>query len=111
MEISEYNILDIPDLDGNGKYDVKDFLKLDENEIMKKYNNGKKFDVCLMNPPYGSCKSGNGSFLHFDFANKCSSISNLNICIMPFRMFKSSSKKYDIFKSLYNKILMSCEEE
>lgn len=44
-------IIDLEDYDKSGKIDVKDFLKMTNEEVMKK-NGGKKFDVCLMNPPY-----------------------------------------------------------
>ena len=44
-------VLSIEDIDGNNKYDIKDFLSMNNSDIMKK-NGGKKFDVVLMNPPY-----------------------------------------------------------
>ena len=37
----------------NGQYDVKDFLKLmEKKEELEKKTGVKKFDICLMNPPY-----------------------------------------------------------
>ena len=36
----------------NGQYDVKDFLKLMEKKEVEKKTGIKKFDICLMNPPY-----------------------------------------------------------
>lgn len=69
-----------------------------------------RFDVCLMNPPYGSKKSGLGPYIHFDFADICSKISDVNICVMPFRMMTSSSEGYNKFKESYNKTLVSVEE-
>ena len=55
------------DLDGNGKYDIKDFLEMKNSELLK-MNQGKKFDICLMNPPYGT---RGGDDIHFKFTEKC----------------------------------------
>lgn len=68
-------ILNIKDIDGNGYYDVNDFLKMKNNEILE-MNNGKKFDIVLMNPPYG----GN---LHLKFIEKAIKISDTLINISP----------------------------
>ena len=38
-----------------------------KNEEILKENNGKKFDVVLMNPPYGS---SSGDTLHLKFVDK-----------------------------------------
>jgi len=70
---------------------------------------GKKFDVVLMNPPYGSDKSGD-RYLHFKFTEKILDLSKKAIVIMPFRMLKSSSKKYDVWKQKLSKNLVSIEE-
>ena len=45
----------------------------------KENNGGKKFDVCLMNPPYGI----KGNNLANNFLNKCIEISNKTISIQP----------------------------
>lgn len=44
-------VMSIGDLDGNGKYDIRDFLEMDNNDILKE-NKGRKFDICLMNPQF-----------------------------------------------------------
>lgn len=68
-------ILSIEDIDGNSKYDIKDFLSMSNSDIMKK-NGGKKFDVVLMNPPYDKT-------LHIKFLEKVSNISNNIISVQP----------------------------
>lgn len=70
-------ILNIDDVDGNGYYDVKDFLNMKNEEILKE-NNGKKFDIVLMNPPYSGTT-------HLKFIRKCMNISNKTINISPIR--------------------------
>ena len=72
-------------------------------------NNGKKFDIILMNPPYGSDKSGD-RYLHFKFVNKCLEFSDKQVVIMPVRMFKSDNKIYNQFKEKYDPSLISIEE-
>ena len=56
-------------------FDIESFLDM---------NNGKKFDVILMNPPYGSDKTGD-RYLHFKFVDKILEICDKSIIIMPFR--------------------------
>lgn len=72
-------------------------------------NNGKKFDVCLMNPPYGAHKSGNVD-IHFKFVEKCLEIVKKMEVIMPFRMYQSSNTKYDYYKDIFKKSLTTVEE-
>ena len=69
-------ILDIGDVDGNGQYDVKDFLKLMEKKEVEKKTGIKKFDICLMNPPYSGT-------LHLQFLEKVCEITNKVISIQP----------------------------
>jgi hypothetical protein len=67
-------ILNIEDVDGNGYYDVNDFLEMNNKEILD-MNEGKRFGICLINPPYnagkdsGNVKSGEYS-IESDFINK-----------------------------------------
>lgn len=70
-------ILNIEDVDGNGYYDVNDFLEMNNKEILD-MNEGKKFDICLMNPPYDS-----KSNLHLKFLKKTNELSNNVISIQP----------------------------
>ena len=72
-------------------------------------NGGKKFDVVLMNPPYGSRKSGDEN-LHFKFVQKCLNFANKQVTIMPFRMYQSTNKKYNLLKAEFEKYLISVEE-
>ena len=45
-------LLDINDINGDGKYNVNDFLDMKNEDILKE-NGGKKFDIILSNPPWG----------------------------------------------------------
>ena len=54
-------------------------------------NNGKKFDVVLMNPPYGD-KSSGGMFLDMQFVKKCNNISKTQISIHPANRWISNTK-------------------
>ena len=100
-------ILSIEDIDGNSKYDIKDFLSMSNSDIMKK-NGGKKFDVVLMNPPYGSV---GGDTLHLKFVDKCLDIANHQITVMPFtfvtKVDHKPSKKY---KEKFSPYLSEVEE-
>ena len=69
---------------GNGRYDVNDFLKMNNdnfenshifnNDEILKENNGKKF-ITIMNPPYGNRKYGD-EFLHHKMTEKCLELSD-----------------------------------
>lgn len=78
-------ILNIEDIDGNNKYDIKDFLSMSNSDIMKK-NGGKKFDVVLMNPPYDKN-------LHLKFLRKCINIAKYSINISPIRWLQDPFAK------------------
>lgn len=67
----------ITDVDGNGKYDVKDFLNLENSEIID-MNNKKKFDICIQNPPYDKN-------LHLRFLEKTIQVADTVISIQPIR--------------------------
>ena len=68
------------------------------NEKILKYNNMKKWDVCLMNPPYGS---RGGDDIHYRFTEKCINMCDDVICVMPFTLINS---KGDVNEK-YRKIL------
>ena len=51
------------------------------NKKILKYNNMKKWDVCLMNPPFSGVNTGDG--LYIDFINKCVDISNCVVSLSP----------------------------
>jgi len=69
LGLDEKNLIEI---DNTDNYNIKDFLDTD----MTKENKGKKFDICLMNPPYGGT-------LHLKFLEKVIDISKNVISIQP----------------------------
>ena len=87
-------ILDLEDIDGDGKYTVNDFLKIENNEILD-MNNGKKFDVILMNPPYDRS-------MHLKFLEKTIEIADNVVSVQPVRWLEEVVGK-DKKKSAYNK--------
>ena len=71
-------------------------------------NNGKKFDVVLMNPPYS--QRNNNNPIHFKFTEKAIDISETQVVIMPSRIIQTTSKNYDPWKKIFSKTLVSVEE-
>lgn len=64
-----------------------------ENEEILKINNRKKFDVCLMNPPYNG-KNRNEYNYHLKFLNRVIEISNCVVSVQPIMfMFKTFERK------------------
>ena len=65
-------------------------------------NNGKRFSVCIQNPPYGSV---GGDTLHLKFVDKCLDLAETQIVVMPFtfvtKIDHKPSKKYKEKFSLY----------
>lgn len=104
-EYADYcrKVIEEKDTNGNGKFDINDFLEMDNNEILRE-NKGKKFDIVLMNPPYGTRTNK----INFEFANKCLDISHKQISIMPAGFIKKDS--YDEYKKSYNDYLYEIEE-
>ena len=103
----KYSIININDIDGNGRYDVNDFLKMNNEEILKE-NNGKKFDICLMNPPYSST---GGNTLHLEFVDKCLELSHNQISIFPIAFVtKITNKSNNKYKENLSKYLLNVEE-
>ena len=115
MGLSEYIntvLVNIEDQDGNGVYNINDFLKMNNNDILK-MNGGKKFDVVLMNPPYDDgISKGTGKNLHVKFTNKCLDVSNKIVCVMPVKVIKNNGGKRELEESkrLYDKYLISVDE-
>ena len=72
-------------------------------------NNGKKFDIVLMNPPYGNKLSKVSPYLHLEFTNKCLNIANNVISVFPDRLLTSTSKAYDKYKEQFDDRLESVE--
>ena len=102
LQLPESIIMKINDIDGNGFYDIKDFLEIKNEEIIK-MNQGKKFDICLMNPPY----DGN---MHYDFTMKCLNIAENVISVMPNSIIWRDSKHFQKYKKAYNTRLYEVEE-
>jgi len=80
----ENTILNIKDVDGNGYYDVNDFLNMKNEEVLE-MNNGKKFDIVLMNPPYSKG-------LHLKFLEKVIQISDQVVSIQPISWLQQGNK-------------------
>ena len=67
-----------------------------------------KFDICLMNPPYGSV---GGDTIHLKFVDKCLDIANYQVTVMPFtfvtKIYHKPAKKY---KEKFSPYLSEVEE-
>lgn len=83
------------DIDGNGYYDINDFLNMKNEEILKE-NNGKKFDIILMNQPYANK-------LHEKFLMKALDISDKGISIQPAVWMNKANKNRKSFKKIIDK--------
>ena len=88
--------MELDDHNGNGYYDIKDFIEAPEKEILK-FNDNMKFDVILANPPYD-----NG--LHEKFSIKYFNICDGEICwVSPlsFLLGKRQNKKLTVHLDKY----------
>lgn len=66
------------------------------------------FDICLMNPPYGSV---GGDTLHLRFVEKCLSVAKKQIVVMPFTFVtKVNNKPAQKYKEKFDKYLTDVEE-
>ena len=69
---------------------------------------GKRFSVCIQNPPYGSV---GGDTLHLKFVDKCLDLAETQIVVMPFtfvtKVHHKPAKKY---KEKFSKYLSEVEE-
>ena len=67
-----------------------------------------KFDICLMNPPYGSV---GGDTIHLKFVDKCLDIAKYQVTVMPFtfvnKIYHKPAKKY---KEKFSPYLSEVEE-
>ena len=68
----------------------------------------KKFDICLMNPPYSQRHNNNP--IHFQFVEKVLEIAEKQIVIMPSRILHTTSENYNPWKEKFDKTLLSAEE-
>ena len=106
LELDEQNLIELEDYNGNGMYDIKDFVEAPNEKILK-YNDMKQWDVCLMNPPYGT--SG-GDDIHYRFTEKCVNMCDTTICVMPFALIKKNTGKNLEYKKVFNDTLVYAEE-
>ena len=71
-------------------------------------NNGKRFSVCIQNPPYGS---RGGDTRHLRFVDKCLDLAETQIVVMPFtfvtKIHHKPAKKY---KEKFSPYLSEVEE-
>lgn len=66
-----------------------------------------KFDVCLMNPPYGD---GNHKGLHYEFVEKVIESCTETFCIMPFSLINKYSKTDLTYKPILGPHTVYAEE-
>ena len=78
-------------------YDIKDFVEAPNEKILK-YNNMKKWDVCLMNPPYGTKETD--KLIHIKFVDKCLGMCNNIVCVMPSIFIKNKKGRLFITNGL-----------
>lgn len=94
LQLPESIIIKIEDVDGNGFYDVKDFLEM-KNEDIIKMNQGKKFDVILSNPPYERT-------LHIKFLQKFFKLGNEICTVQPSVWLTGQNKNKNICNIINN---------
>ncbi len=79
-------IMDLEDYNKSGKIDVKDFLNMKNEEVLKK-NGGKKWSILIMNPPYAGST-------HLKFLEKTIEIAEKVVSIQPTRWLEDSLSAY-----------------
>ena len=90
-------ILDIGDVNDDGEYNVKDFLELMKNkEELEKKTGVKRFDICLMNPPYDGT-------LHLKFLEQMYAICKQGVSIQPAVWVNKANKNRKTFKTIIDK--------
>ena len=87
-------IINIDDVNGDGKYDVNDFLSMSNEDILKE-NNGKKMDIILSNPPYDKK-------LHEQFLEKYIQIGKKIISIQPLTWLTNQKQNKKITQEINN---------
>ena len=101
----------------NNGIEIKNFrmLNFDENkdknsyeyEVDKIMKKNKKFDVCLMNPPYGAKGEKD---LHYRFTEKCINMCDDVICVMPFTLINSKGDVNEKYRKILQCSLIEAEE-
>ena len=97
-----------------GIYNIIDSINIvniaSDEKKLKNYmeENKKKFNVCLMNPPYSD--EGRGH-MHLDFVNHALTHSNAVIAVFPCNFVKDHKAKHGkTYKEYFSKRLISVEE-
>ena len=67
----------------------------------------QKFDVCLMNPPYGT---RGGDDIHFKFSEKCIHLCDDVVCVMPFTLINGTGSENNKWRNKLEKYTVSVEE-
>ena len=80
------------------------------NEELLSLNSGKKFDIVLMNPPYGVKSQKQSSSLHFQFVAKCLEISKKQVSIIPNTLISTQATTKEKYKEAFDKYLISVDE-
>lgn len=99
LELDEQNLIELEDYNGNGMYDIKDFVEAPNEKILK-YNNMKKWDVILANPPYDKT-------LHEKFLEKFLYIAETIVSVQPLTWLtnqKQRKKITELIDQLYTDI-------
>ena len=74
----------------------KEYKNKYSNKVFKKINQfNMHFDICLMNPPYGTT---GGDDIHYRFTEKCILLCDKTICIMPFALVDKSTKPNPLWR-------------
>lgn len=81
---------------------MNDFLEMDNKEILDQ-NGGKKFSICIQNPPYAQT-------LYLKFLEKELDIADNIISINPSALIKRDSKHFDSYKKKFDPYLKEIEE-
>ena len=67
----------------------------------------KQFDICLMNPPYGTT---GGDDIHYRFTEKCISLCDKTICVMPFALVNKLTGKNPFWRKNLSKNIVDINE-
>ena len=65
-----------------------------------------KFDICLMNPPYGTKETD--KLIHIKFVDKCLNMCNNIVCVMPSIFIKNKKNAVD-YRTKFSQCLISAE--
>lgn len=112
--VFEESFLDIKSL--CKQYKNVEFVEINTKTIIESISNylekrkNMKFDLSIMNPPYGKPKEGTSSNLHYDITEYVKNNSKETCSVQPIRMITSSSEKFEEYKTKYDINLVNIEE-